>query len=96
MIVRDGTATPGAAQRDIKTSLMIYDQILALTTLHATATPQEFSEAYKAAAFKMQIGLGDPGFGPVASLDTERADANLESYVAEAQRSYDKLRAAAK
>lgn len=89
-------ATPGAAQRDIKTSLMIYDQILALTALHATATPQEFSEAYKAAAFKMQIGLGDPGFGPVASLDTERADANLESYVAEAQRSYDKLRAAAK
>jgi len=87
-------ATPGSAQRDIKTSLMIYDQLLALSELHATASPEEFAKAYHAAALKMQIGLGDPGYGPVASLDTERADVNREDYVAEAQQSYATIRAA--
>ncbi|MGR3621648.1 hypothetical protein [Pseudophaeobacter sp.] len=88
-------ATPGAAQRDIKSSLLIYDQVLALAELHQTATPEEFAKAYQAAAYKMQIGLGDPGFGPVASLDTERADVNRRNYITNAQQGYASLRAAA-
>ena len=78
-------ATPGSAQRDIKTSLLIYDQVLTLTELHGKSTPEEFAAAYRKVAHSIQIGLGDPGFGPVASLDTERADVNREECVAAAQ-----------
>ena len=73
-------ATPGAAQRDIKTSLLIYNQIVELTQLHRTASPKEFAEAYERAVLVLQKGLGDPGFGPVASLDTERAQINRYEY----------------
>lgn len=69
-------ATPGAAQRDVKTSLLIFDEVLALADMHKTASPEDFAFAYHKAALKMQKGLGDPGFGPVASLDTERAEVN--------------------
>ena len=87
-------ATPGSAQRDIKTSLMIYDELLALCDLHSNSTPEEFQVAYNAAMLKMQKGLGDPGFGPVASLDTERADVNRKHYVAEQQNAIALIRAA--
>ena len=89
-------ATPGAAPRDIKTSLLIYDQILSLAEKHETLPPEEFKKAYDAAANKMQIGLGDLGFGPVASLDTERDDVNLAVYISDSQRAFAKQRQAAK
>lgn len=89
-------ATPGSAQRDVKTSLLVYDEVLKLAELHRSATPEEFAAAYKVAAAKMQIGLGDPGFGPVASLDTERADVNREEYVSEAQMEFAAMRGEAK
>lgn len=69
-------ATPGAAQRDIKTSLKVYDALLDLEQAHKTQSPEEFAETYRAAFAKVQGGLGDMGFGPVASLSTERADIN--------------------
>ena len=43
----------------------------------------------------MQAGLGDPGFGPVASLDTERAEVNRRDFIEDAQQTYAGLRAAA-
>lgn len=89
-------ATPGSAQRDIKTSLLIYDRLRDLTKMHSTATPESFAAAYREASYVMQKGLGDPGFGPVASLDTERADVNREKFVNKAQSGFDTLRAAAK
>ena len=42
---------------------------------------------------KVQGNLGEPGFGPVASLDTERADQNREAYVRKAQATFDLRRA---
>ena len=48
-------------------------------------TPEQFHETYRAALTEIQVGLGDPGFGPVASLDTERSDINRASYVRRAQ-----------
>ena len=75
-------ATPGAAQRDIKTSVRIYDALLRLEAAHATQDPQEFAETYRAALGEVQAGFGDMGFGPVASLSTERADLNRGAYVA--------------
>ncbi|WP_298854302.1 hypothetical protein [uncultured Ruegeria sp.] len=89
-------ATPGSAQRDIKTSLLIYDHVRDLAEMHGKSSPEDFAAAYRKAAYAMQKGLGDPGFGPVASLDTERADVNREKYVNKAQSGFDTLRAAAK
>ena len=86
-------ATPGSAQRDIKTSLLVYDQVLELATMHQHATPEDFAKAYERAALKMQIGLGDPGFGPVASLATARAEVNRRDFIQEAQTSYAAVRA---
>ena len=88
-------ATPGSAQRDIKTSLLVYDQVLELAQKHGTTSPEEFANAYEKAALRMQIGLGDPGFGPVASLDTERAEVNRRDYIEAAQSTYATQRAAA-
>ncbi|MEM6759114.1 MAG: hypothetical protein AAF601_06505 [Pseudomonadota bacterium] len=88
-------ATPGSAQRDVKTSVLIYDQVLKLADLHRKLSPEEFAKAYDEAALAMQMGLGDPGYGPVASLDTERADINREAYVLQAQNQFRTKRAAA-
>lgn len=69
-------ATPGAAQRDIKTSLKVYDALLRLEKAYQNEPPAEFAKTYAAVLGEIQIGLGDTGFGPVASLATERADIN--------------------
>lgn len=74
-------ATPGAAQRDIKTSLAIYDALLRLEEAHASQSPEEFAATYRKALGEVQLGFGDAGFGPVASLSTERADINRRDYV---------------
>ncbi|MEP2030665.1 MAG: hypothetical protein ABJI96_18370 [Paracoccaceae bacterium] len=76
-------ATPGAAQRDIKTSVKVYDALLRLEDAHVSLPPEEFQATYHATLAEIQIGLGDAGFGPVASLNTERADLNRERYVRE-------------
>ncbi len=85
-------ATPGAAQRDIKTSLKVYVGLLDLEKAHETQTPEEFQKTYDAALTAVQAGLGDPGFGPVASLSTERADVNRSKIVKEAQELFDSAR----
>jgi hypothetical protein len=76
-------ATPGAAQRDIKSSLKLYDALLQLEDAYATLTPEEFQATYHATLTAVQVGLGDAGFGPVANLSTERADLNRERYIRE-------------
>lgn len=86
-------ATPGSAQRDIKTSLRVYDEVLKLADLPADTTPEDFAAAYTKAALAMQGGLGDPGYGPVASLDTERADVNREAFTRRAQQGFAQQRA---
>jgi hypothetical protein len=74
-------ATPGSAQRDVKTALKIYDTLLTLQKQHASQSPEEFAETYRKALYEMQMGLGDAGFGPVASLSTERADLNRGAFI---------------
>lgn len=68
-------ATPGAAQRDVKAALRVRRAIRRLAEAHAGG-PEAF-----AAAFAHELGtigndLGSPGFAPVASNDTRRADAS--------------------
>lgn len=75
-------ATPGAAQRDIKASLKVYATVKELAELHANSDAKTFAKAYREALLKkMQNCLGDPGYAPVASLDTENADLNRRSSI---------------
>ncbi|MEP1519377.1 hypothetical protein [Ascidiaceihabitans sp.] len=85
-------ATPGSAQRDVKSAIQVYQQVLALSGDHANTSAEDFSRAYKTAILQVQDDLGDPGFGPVASLDTERADVNRTAYVNAAQKQFHLLR----
>lgn len=74
-------ATPGSAQRDIKKAFLVHQTVTQLTELHKTATPAEFAKAYRDAVSTIQSCFGEPGYGPVASLDTEYADINREPFV---------------
>lgn len=85
-------ATPGSAQRDVKSAFQVYDQILTLSKSHGSSDPETFAKAYRAALLAVQDDLGDPGYGPVASLDTERADVNRQEYVSRSQERFDMLR----
>ena len=74
-------ATPGAAQRDVKAAIRVARMLRDLARHHATDTPQAFAERYRAALVSVQGSLGDPGYGPVASLSTEAADLNRAPFV---------------
>lgn len=78
-------ATPGSAQRDVKCAMRVYDQVLSLADAHAKMTPEQFAAAYRKSLIKVQGCFGEPGFGPVASLDTENADIHREPFVQTAE-----------
>jgi hypothetical protein len=67
-------ATPGAAQRDIKSAFAVMQEIRALKALHAVSTPEAFAAAYRKSLVKVQNCLGSHGIAPTASLDTENAE----------------------
>ena len=69
-------ATPGSAQRDIKAALRVRTALLGLAARHSSLSPDEFALAYRAMLTAVQNDLGSPGYAPVASNDSERADAN--------------------
>jgi hypothetical protein len=69
-------ATPGAAQREVKSALRVRRVLLELERDHANMTPGEFAGAYRAALVEVQNDLGSRGPAPVASTDTAAADAN--------------------
>ncbi|MCA8878651.1 MAG: hypothetical protein KDA73_01575 [Rhodobacteraceae bacterium] len=82
-------ATPGSAQRDVKCAMRVYRAVEALAAAHGAQTPEEFAKTYLAQMSSVQGCLGDPGFGPVASLDTERADINRRNAVRNLAQIYD-------
>jgi hypothetical protein len=69
-------ATPGSAQRDIKAALRVRTALLDLTARHNDLSRGEFAAAYRTMLIAVQNDLGSPGYAPVASNDSERADAN--------------------
>ena len=77
-------ATPGSAQRDIKGSIKVYSAVLNLQKAHVNG-PDAFAKTYREEVGKIQSNLGEPGFGPVASLSTERADINRQQYESDNQ-----------
>jgi hypothetical protein len=67
-------ATPGAAQRDVRAALRVRRALLRLEAAH-TQGPEAFAAAFRRELRTVQNDLGAPGFAPVASNDTRRADA---------------------
>jgi hypothetical protein len=67
-------ATPGAAQRDIKSALKVLIEIRDLADLHARGDAHTFAVAYRKSLLKVQACLGSHGVAPTASLDTENAE----------------------
>lgn len=86
-------ATPGAAQRDIKSAMRVNAAVQALAEAHARLGPEAFAREYRRQLLSVQTCLGDPGLGPVASLDTERADINRAPFVRRFQTLHDAQRA---
>jgi hypothetical protein len=66
-------ATPGSGQRDIKQALKLAVAIRALAA-SPPADDAAFADAYRVLLRQVQGSMGSPGYAPVASLDTERAD----------------------
>lgn len=73
-------ATPGAAQRDVKAALRVRSALLRLQAAHAKG-PDAFAGAWLEELCTVQNDLGSPGFAPVASNDTARADAHRQPLV---------------
>ncbi|MGD0720142.1 MAG: hypothetical protein ABR970_03740 [Roseiarcus sp.] len=74
-------ATPGAAQRDIKSALRVRRAVLALAARWTSVSPVDFRALYVAALTGVQNDLGYQGYAPVASCDTENADENREDFL---------------
>lgn len=74
-------ATPGGAQRDIKSGLRVRRAMLALADAHGRLSPADFAAAWRDALVSLQNDLGATGEAPVASNDTAAADANRLRWV---------------
>ena len=75
-------ATPGSGQRDIKQALRLAAAIRALAAA-PPGDPDAFAEAYGRLLRQAQGAMGAPGYAPVASLDTARADEHRCRFVHE-------------
>lgn len=74
-------ATPGAAQRDIKAALRVRAELLALAVQHKTLDAADFTAAYKGALARLANSLASPGFAPIASLATGKADLARRAFI---------------
>ena len=73
-------SVPGAAQRDVKSALRVRRAILELAARHAALSPADFRKQYVAALVGVQNDLGSQGHAPIASVDTDNAARNRETY----------------
>jgi hypothetical protein len=69
-------ATPGSAQRDIKSALRVWAAIDILTQDVLSRSPQEFALRYAELTQKIQNNLPSAGPAPIASTDTANANRN--------------------
>mgnify|MGYP001591822706 CR=1 FL=1 len=72
-------ATPGVAQRDIKSALRVREILIELERAHEWLDPPEFAGAFRAAMIRAQNDMGAHGPAPVASTDTAVSDSNKQS-----------------
>jgi len=74
-------ATPGAAQRDIKAALRVREAVLSLAEIHAGGDVEAFAAAWRATMAKLANSLASPGYAPIASVATQRADAARRDFI---------------
>jgi hypothetical protein len=74
-------ATPGSAQRDIKSALKLAQALRDLEAQYATLSQDEFHAQYRKMFVSVQNCLSSAGYAPVASNDTARADCHREPFV---------------
>lgn len=67
-------ATPGSAQRDIKSALRVREAVTSLVAVHRTGDAAAFAKAYKRTMASLANSLPSPGFAPVASISTKKAE----------------------
>jgi len=76
-------ATPGAAQRDIKSALRAREAVEDLAAIHRAGDAGAFAKAYRKALAKLANSLPSPGFAPIASIATQKAELARQEYLAE-------------
>ena len=74
-------ATPGAAQRDIKAALRVRRELLALADQHRGGDAAAFAKAYRQALTRLACSLASPGYAPIASVATQKADAARNAFI---------------
>jgi hypothetical protein len=74
-------ATPGAAQRGIKAALRVRREVLALAEIHRAGEEATFASAYRDALTRLANSLASPGFAPIASVSTQKADAASRDFI---------------
>lgn len=67
-------ATPGSAQRDIKSALRVWAAIEVLEQVATSASADQFAEVYARVTQRIQHNLPASGPAPIASTDTRNAD----------------------
>lgn len=75
-------ATPGAAQRDIKAALRLRLALDALAAVHAQGDAAAFAAAYRQVLAAQANALAAPGYAPIASVATQKADAARRGFIA--------------
>jgi hypothetical protein len=75
-------ATPGSAQRDIKAALRVRRALLALAEAHGKGDAAAFAQAYRTQLATLGNSLAAPGFAPIASVSTQKADAARQDFIA--------------
>jgi hypothetical protein len=76
-------ATPGSAQRDIKAALRVRREMLALSELHRAGDAAAFAAGYRQALVRLANSLAAPGYAPIASVATQKADAARRGFIAQ-------------
>ena len=74
-------ATPGSAQRDIKSALKLMVELRDMEQRFAQMGADEFQKAYRAFYVDVQNCLSSAGYAPVASNDTANADKHRAPFV---------------
>lgn len=74
-------ATPGAAARDIQAALRVRSEMLALEQIHRAGDAAAFARAYRGALGRLANSLASPGYAPIASIATRKADLARRAFI---------------
>lgn len=73
-------ATPGAAYRDVISSLRVRRILLELESIHKDTTPDVFAKLFREKLLTIQNDLTTQGYSPVASTETDTAEQRRQQF----------------